>query len=88
MKTNLIENAKKIYETRNDIINVFKKLKTEEDEQTEEDEIKKLPPWVEVSRKRFDEIKVTVNKAKKGKIQVKLLGRKVISTTDSDRQIV
>ena len=55
---NLVENAKNIYKTRDDIIQAFKELKTEEGEQFEEDEqtkdkINQLPPWVEVSRERF-----------------------------------
>ena len=55
---NLVENAKNIYKTRDDIIQAFKELKTKEGEQFEEheqtkDKINQLPPWVEVSRERF-----------------------------------
>ena len=55
---NLVENAKNIYKTRDDIVQAFKELKTKEGEQFEEDEqtkdkINQLPPWVEVSRERF-----------------------------------
>ena len=81
----LIENAKELYKTRGDIINAFTKLETEvkeaKDEETEAKINRVLPPWVEVSKERFDKIKDTINKAVKDKLQVKLLGNNIISMT-------
>ena len=81
----LIENAKELYKTRGDIINAFTKLETEvketKDEETEAKINRVLPPWVEVSKERFDKIKDTINKAVKDNLQVKLLGNNIISMT-------
>ena len=78
---NLIKNAEDILDTRENIINVFKKLKNEKGEQFEEsekseeseDEInQKIPPWMQVLKERFNETKNIVNKAVKEKLQPKL----------------
>ena len=67
----MIENAKKLYNTRNYIVKAFKeKEQTKEDEQSEDEMDQKLQPWVEESKERFDEIKNIINKAVKNKLWV------------------
>ena len=85
------ENLKQAFETRNTTIDEFENIegkqeiqteedeKTEEDQQTEEDERDQdLPPWIKVSKKRLNEIKNTITKAKKDRLRTKI-GNKIIT---------